>query len=100
MSNEMGHKVRLIVKAGPHARKSCPVSTELPIMLQPGAGAALRSPEGKLVHLQVIRAGAHGQPSPTSGCRVAWILDELPARSEREYQLELQETKRQDSVAV
>ena len=68
----------VVVQAGFHRRRNCPVLATLPAAATEGA-VALRDDRGRLTPCQVEPAAEPGQ------VQLAWLLDDLPAGEARRY---------------
>ena len=86
----MAKAIRLAIKAGQHSRQGCPVCVDLPLESN---NIVLRDETGQTLPAQVVHRG-------DSGCRIAWILDNLAAHSEREYALEISKSAAAERVQV
>jgi hypothetical protein len=95
----MAKEIRLLVKAGPHDRKSCPVCVNLPALDSKPAAFALRDAAGKLIPAQEsieCRCGGKGEGGPC----ITWIVDEMKAGEEKTYTVELLDKVSATAVSV
>ncbi len=88
----MASEFRLLVKAGRHERRGCPVCVSLPAGVGEVAGGVLTDSQGNRIPAQAVinRCGCgHAPAQGAEGPCLTWVIDKLAAGEEREYTLEL-----------